>query len=221
MGNGARVIAECFTGVVMGETLITELMGEAEVRQRARRLAVQEFRPRRSVVGLVTGLAVTLAGALTTAEALTLTIGLPRWNPAVERAADTLRRTDWHSPWVLLAGGLLAVTGVVLLVAALPGRPRVIALRGGDPRVAGALTRSAMQRVLMHAALDVPGVEKAKVRLRGRSKRRRRVVVWAGTRYRNPANLADLVRTSVIGRMGGVSPMNERYVVVRLSWRKD
>ncbi|MBO2448025.1 hypothetical protein J4573_13055 [Actinomadura barringtoniae] len=205
----------------MGETLITDLMGEAEVRQRARRLAVQEFRPRRSAVGLVTGLAVTLAGTVVAAEALTLTIGLPRWNPAVQRLVDILRRTDWNSPWVLLAAGVMVLTGVLLLVAALPGRPRPIALRGGDPRVAGALARSAMQRVLMHAALDVPGVDKAKVRLRGRSKRRRRVVVWAGTGYRNPANLADLVRTSVIGRMGGVGLMNERYVVVRLSWRKD
>jgi hypothetical protein len=221
MGNGARVIAECFTGVVMGETLITELMGEAEVRQRARRLAVQEFRPRRSVIGLLTGLAVTLAGAVTAAQALSSSVGMPQWNPAVEWAAAALRRTPWNAPGALATSGLLVAAGVALLAASLPGRPRLIALRGGDPRMAGGLSKAALQRILMHAALEVPGVDKAKVRLRGWAKRRRRVVVWAGTRYRNPANLADLVRTSVIGRMGGVGLMNERYVDVRLSWRKD
>ncbi|MEU5877657.1 DUF6286 domain-containing protein [Spirillospora sp. NPDC047279] len=209
----------------MGETLITELMEDAPDRDgdraRARRLAVAEFRPRRTAIGLVTALVVTSAAGIVAYETLAFMLGRPfRLLPA-EDVARLSRRLTWRDAGVLATGAGLAGTGLLLLLAALPGRARLVALRGTGGRSAAGVARSALQRSLTAAALGVPGVGKAKVRLRGRLRRRRRVVVWASTRYRNPANLSDLVRTAVTAHLESVGLMDERRVDVRLSWRKD
>ncbi|MEV4258733.1 DUF6286 domain-containing protein, partial [Spirillospora sp. NPDC049652] len=68
-------------------------------------------------------------------------------------------------------------------------------------------------------ATEVSGVERVRVRLRGRF--RRRVLVRAWTRYRNPAGGADLVRQAVRARLDGFDLMRDRRVIVRLRWRDE
>ncbi|WP_165495346.1 hypothetical protein, partial [Actinomadura roseirufa] len=65
----------------------------------------------------------------------------------------------------------------------------------------------------------VPGIERARVR--GPGPVRRRLVVRAASRYRNPANLAELVHAAVDARLDGIEPMYRPPVDVRLGWRKD
>ncbi|RFS81861.1 hypothetical protein D0T12_29540 [Actinomadura spongiicola] len=204
----------------MAETLVKDLIEEARNERRARRLAVREFRPRRAFAGFAAALLVTVVGGVAAVELLAAALGSAVHPvPGVAAAADALRRRAWHDPEVLAGAGAVAVLGLAFLLASLPGRPRGVPLAGSDPRLAGVIGRAALRRALEDAALAVPGIERARVR--GPGPVRRNVVVWATTHYRNPANLADLVRDAVDERLDHIEPMRRPDVDVRLGWRKD
>ncbi|RKS76822.1 hypothetical protein BZB76_2187 [Actinomadura pelletieri DSM 43383] len=204
----------------MAETLVKDLIEEARNERRARRLAVREFRPRRAFAGLAAALLVTVVGGVAAIELLAAALGSAVHPvPGVAVAADALRRHAWHDPEVLAGAGAVTVLGLAFLLAALPGRPRGVPLACSDPRLAGVIGRAALRRALEDAALDVPGIVRARVR--GPGLVRRNVVVWATTHYRNPANLAELVRDAVDERLDRIEPMRRPDVDVRLGWRKD
>ncbi|WP_051468511.1 DUF6286 domain-containing protein [Actinomadura oligospora] len=203
----------------MGETLVDDLIEEAHARQQARRTALAEFRPRRVALLAGTGLVLAVVGGGTAVQALSTMVGTPVRFVQVRPVAHALRHAAWHDRPVLAVASALAVTGALLLLALVPGRPRREPLRGTDPRLAGGVSRRDLRRALADAALDVAGVERARVRLRDGF--RRRVVVRAATRYRNPANCADLVRRAVRARLDDFDLMRARRVDVRLSWRDD
>ncbi|MFI0479281.1 DUF6286 domain-containing protein [Actinomadura sp. 9N215] len=204
----------------MTETLVKDLIEEAQNERRARRLAVREFRPRRAVAGAAAALLVTAAGGIAAIELLAAALGSGVHPvPGVAAAAATLRHRAWHDPDVLLGGAAIAVLGLAFLLAALPGRLRGMPLAGADPRLAGAVGRAALRRTLADAALGVHGIERARVR--GPGLFRRRLVVRASTHYRNPANLAELVGHAVGERLDRIEPMHRPDVDVRLGWRKD
>ncbi|WP_412516518.1 DUF6286 domain-containing protein [Actinomadura madurae] len=204
----------------MAETLVRDLIEEERDRRRARRLAVRELRPRRAFAGVTAALLATTTGAVAAIELLAGALGSAVHPvPGVAAAVDVLRRHSWNDPNVLVVTGGMAVLGIAFLLAALPGRPRGVPLAGPDPRMAGAIGRAALRRTLADAALDVPGIERARVR--GFGAFRRGVVVRAATGYRNPANIADLVRAAVEARLDGIEPMRRPDVDVRLRWRKD
>ncbi|RMI40216.1 hypothetical protein EBO15_27345 [Actinomadura harenae] len=203
----------------MGETLVHDLIEETHARQQSRRTALAEFRPRRVLLLGGTGLLLAVAAGGTAVQVLSTMVGTPIRIVPVGPVAHALRRAAWHDGPVLAVAGAVAVAGALLLLGLVPGRPRREPLRGTDGRLAGGVSRRDLRRVLADAALDVPGVDRARVRLRGGF--RRRVVVRAATRYRNPANCADLVRQAVRARLDGFDLMRDRRVVVRLSWRDD
>ncbi|WP_433334020.1 DUF6286 domain-containing protein [Spirillospora sp. CA-294931] len=188
--------------VVMGETVIEEWIGDAHSRRRARRA----LRPRRRPATLLAAVLVTAIGGLAMAALL---LDVP------PRADAFLRRTAWDDPAVLAAAAGLALTGLLLVLASLPLRPRTLALHTTDPRLAASVRRSHARAALVAAARNVPGITRARVRLR------RRVTVRAATLYRNPANLPDMVRTAVTVRLAALGLARERRVRVRLTWRKD
>jgi hypothetical protein len=204
----------------MAETLVRDLIEEERARRRARRLAVRELRPRRAFAGFTAALLVTTAGGVTAIELLAGALGSAVHPvPGVAAVVDVLRRHHWNDPNVLVVTGAVAVLGIAYLLAALPGRPRGVPLAGSDPRLAGVIGRAALRRTLADAALGVPGIERARVR--GLGVVRRGVVVRAVTVYRNPANLAELVRGAVEDRLDRIEPMRRPNVDVRLGWRKD
>ncbi|MEU5991419.1 DUF6286 domain-containing protein [Spirillospora sp. NPDC047418] len=204
----------------MAEALVQDLIEEERGRREARRLAVRAFRPRRAVAGFAAALLVTTAGGVAAIELLAAALGSAVHPvPGVATLLDVLRRHTWRDPDVLVVAGAAAVLGAAFLVAALPGRLRGIPLDGSDPRQAGLIGRAALRRALADAALEVPGIERARVR--GLSVFRRSLLVRAGTHYRNPSNLADLVRAAVEARLDRIEPMHRPPVDVRLGWRKD
>ncbi|MFA1550644.1 DUF6286 domain-containing protein [Actinomadura chokoriensis] len=204
----------------MAEALVQDLIEEERGRREARRLAVRAFRPRRAVAGFVAALLVTVAAGVTAIELLAAALGSAVHPvPGVTTLLDVLRRHAWSDPAVLAVTGAVAVIGAALLVAALPGRLRGVPLDGSDPRQAGLIGRAALRRTVADAVLEVPGIERARVR--GLGILRRGLVVRAGTHYRNPSNLAELVRAAVDARLDRIEPMHRPPVDVRLGWRKD
>ncbi|NKZ06645.1 DUF6286 domain-containing protein [Actinomadura latina] len=204
----------------MAEALVQDLIEEEQSRREARRLAVRAFRPRRAFAGFAAALLVTTAGGVAAIELLAAALGSAVHPvPGVAALADVLRRYAWSDPDVVVVAAAVAALGAAFLVAALPGRLRGVPLAGSDPRQAGLVGRAALRRTLADAALDVPGIERARVR--GLGVFRRGLIVRAGTYYRNPSNLAELVRAAVDARLDRIEPMHRPPVDVRLGWRKD
>lgn len=203
----------------MGEMLVHDLIEEAHARQQARRTALAEFRPRRTALFAGTGLLLALTGGGAAAQVLSTMVGAPIRIVPVDTIAHALRHTAWRDDLMLAFAGAFTVAGAFLLLALLPGRPRREPIQGTDARLAGGVSRRDLRRALAEAALGVAGVQRARVRLRGGI--RRRVVVRAATRYRNPANCAELVREAVRARLDGFDLMRHRRIDVRLTWRDD
>ncbi|MFB4306406.1 DUF6286 domain-containing protein [Actinomadura sp. GTD37] len=204
----------------MAEALVQDLIEEERGRRQARRLAVRAFRPPRAFAGFAAALLATAVGGTAAIELLAAALGSAVHPvPGVAALLDVLRRYAWRDPNSLVVMGAVAVLGVAFLAAALPGRLRGVPLGGADPRQAGVIGRAALRRMIAAAALEVPGIER--VRVRGLGVFRRGLVVRAGTYYRNPSNLAELVRASVDARLDRIEPMHRPPVDVRLGWRKD
>ena len=195
--------------------------GAAAERRRARRLAAREFGPRGTAAGLVAAPLLLAAGAVATVEVVTALVGEPAGLVPVRDWSAWLRTTAWDDPAVRAAAAAVTAAGVLLLCAVLPRRrPRALPLRSAAPLLTAAIGRRELQRALAAAALSVPGVVRARVRVRG-GRFRRRVSVRAFSGYRNPANVEDLVRDAVGTRLAEMGLMDERRVRVRLTWRKD
>ncbi|XVQ10157.1 DUF6286 domain-containing protein [Spirillospora sp. CA-255316] len=195
--------------------------GAAAARRRARRLAAREFRPRGTVIGLVAAPLLLAAGGVATVEVVTALVGEPAGLVPVDRWAAWLRAAEWGDPTVRRTAAAVAATGALLLCALLPRRrPRTLPLRGAGPLMTAAIGRRNLQRALAGAALGVPGVIRARVRVRG-GRFRRRVTVRAFSGYRNPANVQEMVRDAVEARLAEMGLMDGRRVHVRLTWRKD
>lgn len=204
----------------MAEALVQDLIEEERGRREARRLAVRAFRPRRAFAGFAAALLVTAAGGTAAIELLAAALGSAVHPvPGVDGLLDVLSRYAWSDPNALVVLGAIAVLGAAFLAAALPGRLRGVPLDGPDPRQAGLIGRAAVRRMLTDAALEVPGIERARVR--GLGVFRRGLVVRAWTYYRNPSNLAELVRAAAEARLDRIEPMHRPPVDVRLGWRKD
>lgn len=185
------------------------------------RAAVRFFRPRRTPAAIVTVVVLTAVAAGTATELISMLLRRPVLpTEDLARAGRLLRTTAWNDPAVLAIVGGIALTGLLLLIIALlPGHGRVNALAASDPRCLLGVGRSGLRATLETAALDVPGISEARVRLRGRL--RRRVVVHAATGYRNPGTLRQIVAEAVRARMDATDLVRASRVVVRLTWRRD
>ena len=202
----------------MAEKLVENLIEEERNTRQAWRLAVREFRPRRTWAGIAAALLLATVCGAAAIELLAAALGSTvNPVPGMSAVEGALRRTSWREA-LPVSGAVLAV-GAVFLLAAVPGRPRAVPLAGSDPRQAGAIGRAALRRALAAAALGVHGIERARVR--PRRLRRGGLVVRVATHYRNPSNLADLVRLAVEARLDAIEPARRPRVDVRLGWRRD
>jgi hypothetical protein len=196
---------------------VEDLMGDSGLRRASRLAALREFRPRRIPARLTVAFILAVAGVLAALTALT-------WPDSflyekLTQADTTLRSLRRDDPGVLATAALMAASGAALvLIAALPGRRRIEPLRSPDPQVVAGISRLALRRVLAATATEVPGIENASVRLRGRL--RSRAVVRAETIYHTPGNLAELVRDAVADRLAEIDPVYRRRVLVRLTTKQ-
>ncbi|RZQ64609.1 DUF6286 domain-containing protein [Amycolatopsis suaedae] len=164
-------------------------------------------RPRRRVPSTLTALALLAACVVVAAVAIQLILGQPQWID-YDRVATTLHGLRWNDPLTAVAGGLLALLGLVLLLAAvLPGRLIVIPL-DGDPD-SGASRRG--YRNTLRAAAAVDGVSALKLRVR-----RRRIKAVVRTNRGTTAGLDEAVRAGLERRLDQIRPSTRPALTVNV-----
>jgi len=165
-------------------------------------------RPRRSVPAVLVALVVLAGCVLAAAVAVQTIIGEKPWI-SYDAVASALHDIRWNDPLPAIAGGVVALLGLLLLVSAIvPGRPTVLPLEGGTD--AGASRRS-YRSTLRTAASTVDGVSAAKLKVK-----RRAIVSVVSTGRTNTAGLADAVRAAIEHRLAQIGPAAVPAVRVRV-----
>jgi hypothetical protein len=170
-------------------------------------------RPRRAIPAAATALVLLSVCVLAAISVIQL---LTNQRPLVSYAAiaDLAHTTRWDSLVVAIASGVVMLTGLILLLAAiLPGRPTVIPLLATDTGAsidAGASRRS-LRSTLRAAANAVDGVTSTTLTLR-----RRTVTAVVRTHRTTPEGLTEAVRAAISHRLDQISPATRPAVRVRV-----
>ncbi|WP_049561189.1 DUF6286 domain-containing protein [Nonomuraea sp. SBT364] len=171
------------------------------------------LRPARTPAAVLVALLLTAALGLTCAEVVASLLGAPlRWVP-VNRAAELASASTW-AQLDAVAVAFCGAGAVLLLLALLPGRSRLVPVETGDPLIVIGITRSGLRRTLRAVAQDVDGVRRAQVRLR-----RRRIEVTVVTGAESSGTMLRQVGNAVGDRLAGVGTLAAGEVVVRLRRR--
>jgi hypothetical protein len=171
-------------------------------------------RPRRSTPAVLTALVLLAACALVAVVAIQMIIGE---SPLVDyrSVATTLHGMHWDDAGVVLAGGVLALVGLLMLLAAiLPGAPTVLPLSGDPTGMDSGATRRSLRSTLRAAVSTVDGVKVAKVRLG-----RRKVAAVVRTNRTNTTGLDDAVRAAVDHRLDQINLVNRPSLAVKVQTR--
>ncbi|MEV7328005.1 Asp23/Gls24 family envelope stress response protein [Micromonospora sp. NPDC093244] len=151
-----------------------------------------------------------VGGTLLAAQALLATLGRPA--PAIVPAGwyDTLTTARWHDPNVRTAAVGAVLLGLVILAAQLR-RWTPVRLHAGE-RDGWYLRRRCVERRLTDAAGTVPGVRRARVRIRGRGERWHPRVRATG----DPAARAE-IEYAVHQELRNLAPPRRGHVEIRLA----
>jgi hypothetical protein len=183
-------------------------------------VSVRVPRGRRGTTATVVALVGLVLAAALAVEALWLAVQGTTWGFEPAGVASRLRDTRLGSTEVQVVAIVVAVVGLLLLLAAaLPARRHLVELdplEADDREVATGLTRRSLRRTLTAAAVSVDGIGAAKVKVG-----RRRLVVQARTALRHTDGLADRVQAAVESRLADLAPRRTRAVKVRLHREED
>lgn len=152
---------------------------------------------------MVAALALVGAGAVALVEAFTVVAGRAPRLVAFERAAPLAEPTAWRDPAALGTAGAVTVLGLLLVLAGvLPGRPRLVPLRTGDPGLVLGVSRPVLAALVAGEVSRVTGVRGVRVRVR-----RRRLVVAAAVGPRASDALGDRVREAAERELARLNPL--------------
>jgi hypothetical protein len=177
------------------------------------RRANRVLRPARTLPGAVVSFALAAGLGATAAEVVSALLGHPLgWVP-VNELVELASKTTW--PEAATAALVSAGAGALMLLLALvPGRGRLVPVQTSDPLIVIGITRAGLRRTLRAAAEQVPDVSKARVRLR-----RRTIEVDVVTGAESSGSMLRQVGTAVGDRLAGVGTLGTGEVVVRLRRR--
>ena len=173
-------------------------------------------RGRRTTVSVVVAVLVILAAAaggyLAVLKALHRTVN----GIDLTTAVDGARRTAWSGSEVLIAGIVTAAIGLLLVaVAVVPSRRRLVELADGDGRTAAGLSRRSLRRTLVASATDVDGISAATARIG-----RRHIALSLASGLHHVDGLSDAARTAVNRRLDVLHLRHPRTVTARLTTRE-
>ncbi|WP_156045874.1 DUF6286 domain-containing protein [Herbidospora cretacea] len=193
---------------------MTTLHTGAEVPEPASRVSARGkggarfLRPKRKVPAAIAAIVLLVAGLLIAVQTLSALFGRPAPILPYDRVADWARAVTWQDNAVMGWAAVVGIVGILLiLIGTVPGRPRLVALRSGDPDMIISMPRRMLARVLGTVAAQVDGVRQARARIRGRQ-----VVVHAGTDLRDTAAVRERVRDAVEDELAKLAPVG-RYTV--------
>ncbi|MFI0479272.1 DUF6286 domain-containing protein [Actinomadura sp. 9N215] len=180
--------------------------------RKADRAARHAFRSRRVRPAMVGALLMTAAGTLTAIEVISALFD----RPAHVFPYGWVKDAAWDDWYALAIFGAVAGVGLLFLLSALlPGKSKIVPLRGRVPSLMMGVSRRGLKGAVAAAAEDAPGVSRVRrVRLR-----RRRVKVVAETPVHAPEGLDAGVAEAVRERLGGLRPLPARSVSVRMKRR--
>ncbi|MEU5879916.1 DUF6286 domain-containing protein [Spirillospora sp. NPDC047279] len=184
-----------------------------EADRSARRAARRVFRPRRVWPALIAAIALTGAGTVVAVEVISGLLDRPARLVPYERFTTWLTETAWNDDVVMAAGAVLALLGLLALLAGLlPGHTGLIRLRTADPDLVMGVTKRGLRTAVASAAAGVDmvsGVESVKAR-------GRRVVVSVASPVRESGDLKERVRDAVGARLDELGTEPSRTVTVRV-----
>ncbi|WP_156046042.1 DUF6286 domain-containing protein [Herbidospora cretacea] len=187
---------------------VDEIRTTRDRRRARRRTAMRALRPGRTPAGAGVAGALVVLGTALVGEMVCAFAGWPTgWSglPGVLGLA-------WGEPLVALTGSLMVASGTaLLLLAMIPGRPRLVPLEVCDDALVLGLTRVGLKRTLVAVAMTVAGVDLAFVRLR-----RGQIEVTVLTRGNRTGGLLKEVGAAVGDRLEGLGVHGRHEVVVRL-----
>ncbi|GAA3471023.1 hypothetical protein GCM10018965_055760 [Nonomuraea roseola] len=177
-----------------------------------RRRAARVLKPARTPAGVVVSATLAVLFSLTAAEVVAALLGGRLGLVPIDRVADLAAATPWSHPNLQSGALVAAVVGLVLLgLAVLPGRARLLALGTSDSRLVIGITRTGLRRTLKTAAEDVDGVESVRVRLR-----RRMIEVTVVSDAERTGAMLRRAGVAVGDRLNGLGAIYAGEVAVRL-----
>jgi hypothetical protein len=134
-----------------------------------------------------------------------------------EQMAGEMRRTHWSDvPIVVIAAVTVAIGILLLELACVPGRQKVVPLEPSRSDESVGLTKRTLRRALYRAVDDLDGVAKVGVRLH-----RRKVSLTVHSVLRDEENLEADARAAVEGRLEELQLVRSPGVSVRVLKRND
>lgn len=131
--------------------------------------------------------------------------------------ADELATRSLDDVWVLTGAAVAAALGIWLIVLALtPGLRHRLPLRSPAPGLRASLDRDGAADLLRDAAIRVPGVSTARVRVR-----RHRIKARADVRFRDPQQVKDDLTTVLDEERDQLALARPPHIVVRVRQRTD
>ncbi|MEU4404951.1 DUF6286 domain-containing protein [Streptosporangium sp. NPDC023963] len=188
----------------------------AEQFQDVRRRSVRLLRPGRTPAGVPAALTVSAVLVVSASVTVGLLMESPVARVPYRRLVNGAGAWNWSDPATFAASTLAMAAGLVMLaLAALPGRTRLVPLESGDPHMVIGITRSGLRRTLREAAEAVEEVNGARVRLTSRV-----VEVTVFTDAERTGPVLRRVGAAVGDRLSGLGAMCAGDVVVRLRRKK-
>ncbi|MFJ2031303.1 DUF6286 domain-containing protein [Streptosporangium sp. NPDC087985] len=180
-----------------------------------RRRSLRLLRPDRTPAGVVVALTTSLVLSAATGVTVGLVTGSWFGRIPYRQLAAWAGAAKWSDPVPLAVALVALVAGAVMLaLAALPGRTRLVPLESADPRLVMGMTRAGLRRTLRAAARSVDDVDRARVRLGWRN-----VEITVVSDADRTGLLLRQVGTAVGDRMASLGALCGGEVVVRLRRR--
>ncbi|MFF4354713.1 DUF6286 domain-containing protein [Streptomyces sp. NPDC001530] len=131
--------------------------------------------------------------------------------------ADELATRPVDDVWMLTGAAVAAAAGIWLIVLALtPGLRHWLPLRSPAPGLRAYLDRDGAADLLRDAAMRVPGVSRARIRVR-----RHRVKARADVRFRDPRQVKDDLTAVLDEERDGLALARPPRIVIRVRQRTD
>lgn len=181
------------------------------------RAAARAFRSRRVIPAVIVAVVLAIISALAADEVF----GTMAGHPANAAALASMRRlgTDlhWNEPAVIGAAAAACAIGAILVVLALlPGRSRIVAIRTADPHTVAGVTHLGLRRCLAEAALQQDGIDRARVQLGPH-----RISVRAVSPLRDAPGLAAQVSQGVAASLAEFDPLQPTRIRSAVRRRED